>query len=137
MSNQEKRKSIITKLQSIVDAMKLCNPDNVPSSPTMQALMDAIELLSEHKLVVPTVFGNLVAETAGDSDYPGIYTYLESSNADEYATGEIAVVEATPPIAKHTEYRLRLIYTEDDHDDYTGVHVYETTRKTLKSEVIV
>lgn len=74
------------------------------------------------KIVVPTVFGNIVAEQSSDPTYPGIHIVLEELCGKET---QIALVEATPygengrSCVEHIHTLRLLAWEDEEREDYT------------------
>jgi len=82
--------------------------------------------MQDNRLEVQTQFGTLIAEPAGNPDYPGIYLYLaaedESGEKQELTYALLEAAKDTPRSGE-TELRL-LVYANDDSDDYSHSFVF-------------
>lgn len=78
--------------------------------------------MQDNRLKVQTPFGVLIAEPAGDPDYPGIYLYLAEPDDDgQLHEQTYALLESARETPRSGQTVLRLlVYANDESEEYSN-----------------
>ena len=81
----------------------------------------------QKRIKIETFFGTMIAETAGNPQYPGIVLFVEQEGSDGPCERQLALVECTPDaMAKgKNAHELRLlIWHDEENEDYTDAYTF-------------